>query len=1200
MYKNIFITYPTETEPATVHLWDDKEGYMSFGYSEFNYAYIPDEKGKYISIFGDKLKKVRFSRWKENMKWFESDVPKETRVLTDLYLDHDDISTGHRIGVLDIETLSPDGFPVVEEANNTINAISFWDSVDNHYYSFFLLPEGIVREDFERDDWTAKFYKTEISLLEEFVEWYRTKNYTILTGWNCLPITNTVWLNNKIIQLKDLKLTDNLYKNDVIKNISPIREKYVSEIHMDDKKCISATEDHRFPILLKNKDKYSNTNSLISTRQYSKVSDIKELLNDSDVYFELSLRENRNANFHCNFSDEIFYVLGLLYTDGSLWNRTWSFYNKEKNLHDEFLSITNNLCSRRIVKDSSNLKLTKGVYRTRIASSAFNRLDEFIHNGITKELNLELLSQLSSNQFNQFLAGLIDGDGSVRIESTNIQIAIGHKRQADKLKLIELLLWNGIYGTDNNYTINILQTNNYSRLKQIPLRHKIKANNLTNFKEGTDRKSSAKNKRMIFQDGKLYVRIKEVLSNVRISDTLDIETGTHEFVSGGIQTHNCDNFDIPYLYRRIYKIFGQHTANMLSSVGIVRYSMKRERYQIAGVSCLDYLKLYKRYNYTEKSSYRLDAIATDELGRGKVKFEMSLDDLWKKEFDTFVKYNLEDVTLVKELNDKLKFINLVQNICHVGHVPYEDYEYSSRFIEGTIITYLHRKGIICPNCPAEGREMMERGDHEARFAGAYVRPPKPGLYEWVYSLDLQSLYPSILMSLNVSPETKIGKVVNFDIEKHTKKLLESYTTIIDGKSSQLLRDDFMKKIEEEKLSISTNGILYTNKKTGIIPEILDTWFSQRVQFKKLMKEAIKAGDIEKEEYYDKRQHVQKILLNSVYGTLALPIFRFFDLDNALAVTATGQDVIKSSVKWTNLHYKKYNTERSDFCIYIDTDSLYFSSIPLINTEYNVDKITDVEEFTIKLARDVENNLNKFYNVMAKRMFNCDKHRFVIKGESIAKTAFWVAKKRYALNKVFDLETNTKVEKTVIKGLDIVRSTFPKDFKILMKTILDKILKKETKNNLDTLLINYYETLGSKPWIDIARSISVKDISKYDEPNEVSLVKFVKKTPMHVKSAIIHNRLLKYWKLNKKFVNIKNKDKIKYVYLKDNPLQIQVLALKGYDDPKEFIEFIDQYVDVRGLFDSELKKKLKDFYSALGWGELPMDQNQHSKEFFSWT
>lgn len=286
---------------------------------------------------------------------------------------------------------------------------------------------------------------------------------------------------------------------------------------------------------------------------------------------------------------------------------------------------------------------------------------------------------------------------------------------------------------------------------------------------------------------------------------------------------NSDQFDIPYLYARLKYLFGENVANRLSPIGQVRYSNFKNKWIIAGVSCLDYLDLYKKFTYTEQPNYRLGTIGRLEVGLDKIEYDGTLDSLLRDDPDKFIEYSLRDTVIVVKLEEKLKLIELVRGICHLGHVPYEDYGFSSRFLEGTILTYLHRKGIVANNKPAGYREMMEERDEsdEEGFEGAYVKEPVPGMYHWIYSLDLQSLYPSIIMSLNISPETKVGVVVNYDIERHLNGQMQEYSVRQDtGKVYTLNREQFLEYVEMENLMISSNGVLYREIKEIVVGKIV--------------------------------------------------------------------------------------------------------------------------------------------------------------------------------------------------------------------------------------------------------------------------------------------------------------------------------------------------------------------------------------------
>lgn len=376
---------------------------------------------------------------------------------------------------------------------------------------------------------------------------------------------------------------------------------------------------------------------------------------------------------------------------------------------------------------------------------------------------------------------------------------------------------------------------------------------------------------------------------------------------------NIDWFDTTYLYNRMVKVIGASNANQLSPIGIVKWNDRRNRYFIAGVSSLDYIALYKNFTYTELPNYRLDTIAKLELGRGKVEYDGNLDQLFRDDLLKFIKYNLVDVELVVALDEKLKFISLAQAVCHAGHVPYENFLFSSMWLEGAILTFLRRNGKVSSNKPKRTKSF---GDKEDKFAGAYVKQPTPGLYKWIYDLDLTSLYPSIIMSLNISPETKRGYVIGYTAEDHIKGLIEEYVVVSTNGETfpPLNKDEFIRFLEGENYSISSNGILYTKDFVGVIPEILSVWFDRRVEFKNLMKKYGKDGDDEKYKFYHQRQLVQKIMLNSLYGYLGLVGSRFYDIQNAEAVTLTGRTVIQTTEMITNKYYTQHIGEMYDITI----------------------------------------------------------------------------------------------------------------------------------------------------------------------------------------------------------------------------------------------------------------------------------------------
>jgi len=671
---------------------------------------------------------------------------------------------------------------------------------------------------------------------------------------------------------------------------------------------------------------------------------------------------------------------------------------------------------------------------------------------------------------------------------------------------------------------------------------------------------------------------------------------------------NIDFFDIPYLYNRLKNVCGEGNAKRLSPIGQAFWSPYREKWSFGGVSILDYINLYKTYTYTLEASYTLNYIATKELGRGKIEYEGSLDDLFENDLEKFIEYNIVDVELVVAMDEKLQFIELCRAVCHAGYVPYEDYIFSSKWLEGACLGYLKKKGLVATNKPKDRKERMQalRDNNEEKFIGAYVKEPIVGKYDWIYDLDLTSLYPSIIMTLNISPETKVGKISNWDAEEHIRGVDKTYKLVgKDGDTYEYTTQELKEVIKDSNLGVAANGVLYNQDKPGLIADILNDWFQKRVEFRKLEKKYGEEKDTEKYEFYAKRQLVQKILLNSMYGVLGLPAFRFYDIDNAEAVTITGQTVIKKTAEMANIKYWKELGTKEDYNVYIDTDSIYMMAEPLVKHRYpnykEFDQNRMAEEVNI-IADETQTFLNKFYDMLAERFFFIpkDKHRFEIKKEYISKAGFWVAKKRYAQWMI--LKNGIPCDKLDVKGLDVVRSSFPKAFQDFMAKMLKDILMGKDNVYMDESLLEFKKNMINLPVNKIAKGGAIKELSKYDDgtwrkDSGLSIANFEKGTPAHVKAGITYNRLLKFFNCPYKHEPIRDGDKVKWVYLKNNPLGLDTVAFKDYNDPKEIMDFVEQYVDRDMIYKAELENKVDDFYTALKWQKASTEA-QTAKKFFS--
>lgn len=680
---------------------------------------------------------------------------------------------------------------------------------------------------------------------------------------------------------------------------------------------------------------------------------------------------------------------------------------------------------------------------------------------------------------------------------------------------------------------------------------------------------------------------------------------------------NIDFFDMPYLYNRIKKILGDKAAKRLSPIGIAHYQSRKGKMVIAGVSCLDYLALYKSFTFATKRlpNHRLDTVAYEELKMNKLHYIGSLSHLLRTDIKKFIEYNLNDIMLVVLIDRKNKFIDLARALAHVGHIAYEDYAVSSRLLEGAILTYLRRNGLVAQNKSADGEEIYQQKEDEDEegFEGAYVKEPIPGRYPWIFSCDINSLYPSVIMSLNVSPETKRAKVEGWNTVAYQKNELQTVSIKPFDPSSneeQMSIDQFRKYLSENEYSISSNGILYDQKQNGLIKNILVKWYAERVSYKDKMKEASNRGDKKEEEFYKLRQGVQKILLNSLYGVLGLPTFRFYDLDNAEAVTLSGQDIIKTTEKFVNSRFNKIcRTENVDYAVYMDTDSCYISADPIAKClGHDVSDPVFMKKFTIDTATETASAINSFYDVMMPRLFNTKSHRIKIAEDVIAKSAIWLAKKRYAMLKVYDMELKKDLDsKLDAKGIDIVRSSFPIKFKSLMSEMIMMILNDQKKKAVDKLIVDFKKEMLKFDVIDVAKNgpATMKSKKPHKETGKIvdfnpdgrEPFTFIKGSLAQTKSALAYNDLLKILGKDEIVEPIYEGAKIKWVYLKRNKYNLDCIGIKADGtDPKEILEFVELYTDREQIFEKELHKKLAMFYDAMKW-EIYNENDEAMEQFF---
>jgi DNA polymerase elongation subunit (family B) len=425
-------------------------------------------------------------------------------------------------------------------------------------------------------------------------------------------------------------------------------------------------------------------------------------------------------------------------------------------------------------------------------------------------------------------------------------------------------------------------------------------------------------------------------------------------------------------------------------------------------------------------------------------------------------------------------------------------------------------------------------------------------------------------------------------------------------------------IKEHNLAITANGTMFRTDKPSTLSVVLSKWFDERVEYKNAMKKAYKSGNKAEGDLNHLRQYTMKILLNSLYGATALPSFRYGSVLLSEGITLTGQRIIQDSGTFINqiaektlqtgkevYQIKTIPTQNYENCIgvvmYEDTDSCYVNAEPLLRKLYpNFDDMeeSDKADKLENMSLEYEQKINEYYNTLAPKAFNVpvEKHRLEMKTECTIRSAFFSGKRRYA--QYITKKEGVPCNEIDVKGLDFKKSNFPPLFREFFENILNKILFGETREKIDSEILNFKNSLDTMPFIKLAKPTGVKGISKYISSHSTSInifSEFENKAPVGVKAAVRYNDLLKFKKLNNKHTQIVEGDKIKWVYLKDNPYKIDTIGFLDFDLPKEIQKFIEQYVDRPKAFDTILRNKLESFYQDLDWGNLTL--NTYVQQFF---
>jgi len=591
-----------------------------------------------------------------------------------------------------------------------------------------------------------------------------------------------------------------------------------------------------------------------------------------------------------------------------------------------------------------------------------------------------------------------------------------------------------------------------------------------------------------------------------------IEDNTPEVITGW----NIELYDIPYLSRRLERVLGEKLMKRLSPWGLVTEDeiyiagRKNIAYDVGGITQLDYLNLYKKFTYKAQESYRLDYIASVELGQKKLdhsEFD-TFKDFYTKGWQKFVEYNIIDVELVDRLEDKMKLIELALTMAYDAKVNYEDVFYQVRMWDTIIYNYLKRRNIVIPP--------KNRTDKSDKYAGAYVKEPIPGKYDWVVSFDLNSLYPHLIMQYNISPETLLDT-------RHPSVTVD-----------KILSEDITFEMYKDN-AVCANGAMYRKDVRGFLPELMEKMYNERVIYKKRMIDAKKKYEKTKAKHLEKEiarcnniQMAKKISLNSAYGAIGNQYFRYYKLANAEAITLSGQ----VSIRWIENRMNKYlnkilKTENEDYVIASDTDSIYLNLGPLVERIYEGREKTaeSVVSFLNKICEmEFEKYIESSYETLAKYVNAYDQKMFM-KRENIAERGIWTAKKRYILN-VWDSE-GVRYEEPKLKmmGIEAVKSSTPAPCRTMIKDGL-KIMMNGTEEEVIDYIDNCRAKFKTLTPEEIAFPRTVSNVKKYHSHTDI----YSKGTPIHARGALLFNYYVKKNKLDRKYSLIGNGEKIKFIYL----------------------------------------------------------------------
>jgi DNA polymerase elongation subunit (family B) len=695
---------------------------------------------------------------------------------------------------------------------------------------------------------------------------------------------------------------------------------------------------------------------------------------------------------------------------------------------------------------------------------------------------------------------------------------------------------------------------------------------------------------------------------------------------------NSEGFDIPYTVNRVTKALSKEDTRRFCLFNqfpkkreYEKYGRQAVTYDFIGRVHLDSLELYRKYTYEERHTYRLDAIAEYELGERKTQYEGTLDQLYNNDFRTFVEYNINDCMLLEKLDKKLKFMDLANTLAHECTVLLQTTMGAVAVTEQAIINEAHRRGFQVPN-----RTKMDDREGNEGAAGAYVAYPKEGIHDWIGSLDINSLYPSAIRALNMGPETIVGQLRQTITQEYIDNMVakgKSFAAAWEGifgsleytavMSQEIGTDitidwengdvDVVSAAEVYRLIyesnqpwiLSANGTIFTYEKEGIIPGLLKRWYAERKEMQSKLKEAVKAGNKVEEEYWDKRQLVKKINLNSLYGAILNNGCRFFDKRIGQSTTLTGRAIAKHMASKVNEIIAGEYNHTGKAIIYGDTDSCYFSAYKTLEKEITAGQLPWTKESVVQLYDQIGEEVNSTFPQFMLDAFHVPKSRGeVIKAgrEIVGSKSLFITKKRYAVL-YYDKEgkrsdVDGKPGKIKAMGLDLKRSDTPEFIQNFLSDVLELVLTGATEQQVLDHISEFRIRFKARPGWEKGSPKRANNITDY-QAKEAKAGKT--NMPGHVRASINWNTLKRMYG-DKYSMGITDGAKVIVCKLKPNALGFTSVAYP-VDELRLPQWFKDLAFDHAEMEQTIIDNKLSNLIGVLNWDINSTEEKNTFNSFF---